>query len=452
MQTVVPVLHARFTYFQHLKKYNCMQQQSVAIPVVKTRQNYFMPMLIIGALFFVFGFVTWANGTLIPYLQIACELTTSEAMLVTTAFYISYAVMAFPSSWVLKKTGFKKGMMLGLLVMAAGALIFIPAASSRTYSTFLVGLFVIGTGLALLQTASNPYITILGPIESAAKRISIMGICNKGAGALAPLIMGAIMLNDADGLQARLLTMDASQKVIELNALASKVVVPYIIIAVVLAALAVFIYFSTLPDIKAEGEDETDKSSTVTNRPSIFSYPYLWLGFVTLFLYVGVEVMAGDTIQIYGNSLGISLDVAKNFTTYTMIGMLVGYIIGIIAIPKYISQSAALKFSAILGIVFSLCAIFTTGSTSVFFIAILGLANALVWPAIWPLAINGLGKFTKTASALLIVGIAGGAVLPKLWASLGESIGFQQAYWIMVPCYLFILYFAISGHKIGLKK
>lgn len=427
-------------------------QQSLAIPAVNTRQSYFMPMLIIGALFFLFGFVTWANGTLIPYLKIACELTTSEAMLVTFAFYISYAVMAFPSSWVLKKTGFKKGMMLGLLFMAAGALIFIPAANSRTYDVFLLGLFVIGTGLALLQTACNPYVTILGPIESAAKRISIMGICNKGAGAIAPLIMGAIMLDNADALQAKLLTMDASQKAIELNELASKVVVPYILIAIVLVALAIFIYFSTLPDIKAEGEDETVTSSSVTNRKSIFSYPYLWLGFVTLFLYVGVEVLAGDTIQVYGNSLGISLDTAKHFTTYTMLGMLAGYIIGIVAIPKYISQSTALRFSAILGILFSLGAIFTTGTTSVFFIAILGLANALVWPAIWPLAINGLGKFTKTASALLIVGIAGGALLPKLWAFLGESVGLQQAYWIMVPCYLFILYFAISGHKVGLKK
>ena len=427
--------------------------QELTLPTTHTnKKSYVMPMLIIGTLFFLFGFVTWANGTLIPYLQIACELTTSEAMLVTFAFYISYAVMAFPSSWVLKKTGFKKGMMLGLLLMAVGALVFIPAASSRTYSIFLLGLFVIGTGLALLQTACNPYVTILGPIESAAKRISIMGVCNKGAGAIAPLIMGAIMLDNAEALKANLLTMDAAQKATELNALASKVVVPYIIIAVVLVALAIFIYFSSLPEIKAEGEDENDNTSAVKNRESIFSYPYLWLGFVTLFLYVGVEVLAGDTIQVYGNSLGISLDVAKNFTTYTMIGMLAGYIVGIVAIPKYISQSTALKFSAILGILFSLGAIFTNGATSVFFIAILGLANALVWPAIWPLAINGLGKFTKTASALLIVGIAGGALLPKLWATLGESVGLQQAYWIMVPCYVFILYFAISGHKVGLKK
>jgi len=342
-------------------------------------------------------------------------------------------------------------MVLGLLMMAVGSLIFIPAANSRNYDVFLLGLFVIGTGLALLQTACNPYVTILGPLDSAAKRISIMGVCNKGAGAIAPLIMGAIMLDNADALQQKLATLDPAGKALELNALASKVVLPYIIISIVLVLLAAFIYLSSLPEIKAEGEDST-QSSSVINRASIFSYPYLWLGFITIFLYVGVEVLAGDTIQLYGNSIGISLDTAKHFTTYTMIGMLAGYLIGIFTIPKYISQQTALILSAILGILFSLAAIFTSGTTSVFFIAILGLANALVWPAIWPLAINGLGKFTKTASALLIVGIAGGAVLPRVWASLGESTGLQQAYWIMVPCYLFILYYAISGHKIGLKK
>jgi len=420
-------------------------------PTASQSRNNLGPTLIIGALFFIFGFVTWANSTLIPYLKIACELTTSEAVLVTTAFYISYAVMAFPSSWVLNKTGFKKGMMLGLLVMAAGALLFIPAANTRTYSMFLFALFVIGTGLALLQTASNPYITILGPIESAAKRISIMGVCNKTAGALAPLILGAIVLSNSSDLEANLKTMDAAQKAVELDALASKVILPYVIIAVVLVLLAIFIHFSSLPEVKADGEEE-GSSSSVVNRKSIFDYPYLLLGFVTLFLYVGVEVMAGDIIQVYGNAIGISLDVAKHFTTYTMIGMLVGYITGIIAIPKYFSQNTAMKVSAILGVIFSLGAIFTTGYTSVLFIALLGLANALVWPAIWPLAIEGLGKFTKVGSALLIVGIAGGAVLPRVWASLGERIGLQQAFWIMVPCYLFIFYFGTAGHKVGKTK
>lgn len=408
--------------------------------------------VIIGVLFFIFGFVTWLNSTLIPYLQIACELETSEAVLVTFAFYISYAVMAFPSSWVLKQTGFKNGMMWGLIVMAIGALIFIPAAQSRTYGMFLTGLFVIGTGLALLQTASNPYITILGPIESAAKRISVMGICNKGAGALAPLIMGAFLLKDSEALITRLKTMDVAQKVVELDALASRVIVPYIIIAVVLLGLAIFIKFSNLPEVKAEGEDDELGSVAHNDGKTIFSFPYLWLGFVSLFLYVGVEVMAGDIIQVYGASIGISLDIAKHFTTYTMLGMLIGYMIGIVAIPKYLSQTTALKGSAILGLIFTLLAIFTTGYTSVLFIALLGLANALVWPALWPLAIHGLGRFTKTGAALLVVGIAGGAVIPKVWANLGEKVGFQEAFWIMIPCYLFILYFATYGYKVGVKK
>jgi FHS family L-fucose permease-like MFS transporter len=403
--------------------------------LISEKPNYTPQIVIIGILFFIFGFVTWLNSTLIPYLQIACQLKTSEAVLVTFAFYISYAVMAFPSSWMLKKTGFKKGMMWGLIIMAIGALIFIPAANTRTYSLFLTGLFVIGTGLALLQTASNPYITILGPIESAAKRISVMGICNKGAGALAPLIMGAFLLKDSDALIEKLKTLDASQKIIELNALASRVIVPYIIIASVLIALAIFIYYSSLPEVKAEGEDDND---TVTNGngKTIFSFPYLWVGFIALFLYVGAEVMAGDIIQVYGKSIGISLDIAKHFTTYTMLGMLIGYLIGIVCIPKYLSQTSALKGSAMLGVIFTLLAIFTSGYVSVLFIALLGLANALVWPAIWPLAIHGLGRFTKAGSALLIVGISGGAVLPKIWAILGEHIGFQQAFWILVPCYL----------------
>ncbi len=416
-----------------------------------TKPNYTSQIVIIGILFFIFGFVTWLNSTLIPYLQIACELQTSQAVLVTFAFYISYSVMAFPSSWVLKRTGFKNGMMWGLVCMALGALLFIPAANTRTYGMFLTGLFVIGTGLALLQTASNPYITILGPIDSAAKRMSVMGICNKGAGALAPLVMGAFLLKDADALVARLKTLNAAQKAVELDALASRVIVPYIIIAAVLLTLAFFIYFSSLPEVKAEGEDEVE-DGTNGNAKTIFSFPYLWIGVVALFLYVGVEVMAGDIIQIYGKAIGIPLSVAKHFTTYTMLGMLAGYLIGIISIPKYFSQTTALKGSAILGIIFSLLAIFTSGYISILFIALLGLANALVWPAIWPLTIHGLGRFTKPGSALLIIAIAGGAIIPRIWASVGAKFGYQQAFWIMIPCYIFILYFATFGYKAGMKK
>lgn len=404
--------------------------------------------IILGVLFFIFGFVTWLNGTLIPYLKIACELNNFQSLLVAFAFYISYFVMALPASWVLEKTGFKKGMMVGLLVMAVGALLFIPAAQTRTYYLFLTGLFVIGTGLSVLQTASNPYITIVGPIESAAKRISIMGICNKVAGVLAPIILGAVILSDADTLVQQLQILNEAEKNLKLNELASRVIMPYSLMAFALVGLAVMVRFSALPEIEAEQKDQRPLAAS-ENKTSIVQFPHLILGVIALFLYVGVEVIAGDTIGTFGQSQGIPLSEAKNFTSFTLSAMVIGYIIGIIAIPKYLSQPTALAGSAVVGILFSIIAINTSGYTSVLFIALLGLANALVWPAIWPLAIDGLGKFTKTGSALLIMAIAGGALLPLVYGSLADiaSIGQQKAYYLMVPCYVFMLFYALKGHK-----
>jgi glucose/galactose transporter len=408
-----------------------------------TAKNNIFPIIVLGILFFIFGFVTWLNGTLIPYLKIACELNNFQSYLVAFAFYISYFVMALPSSWVLQKTGFKKGMMIGLFVMALGALLFIPAASSRTYYLFLLGLFIIGSGLALLQTASNPYITILGPIESAAKRISIMGICNKIAGTLAPIIMGAIILKDADKFIIELGVLDALQKAVKLDELAQRVITPYSIMALVLVVLGCMVYFSGIPEI----EKEEEVSEAVNNKKSVWQHPNLVLGVMALFLYVGAEVIAGDTIGNYGQYQGIELSIAKNFTSLTLIAMIIGYIIGIFAIPKYIKQHTALALSGVLGIVFSLLIIVLSGYPSVLFIALLGLANSLMWPAIWPLAMDGLGKFTKIGSALLIMGIAGGALLPLLYGRLADVLDPQKAYFILIPCYLFILYYATMGHK-----
>ncbi|WP_439882097.1 sugar MFS transporter [Pontibacter sp. MBLB2868] len=405
------------------------------------------PIVIIGVLFFIFGSVTWLNSVLIPYLKIACELTNFESYLVAFAFYISYLVMAIPSAWVLKFTGFKKGMAAGLAVMAIGALIFIPAALTRTYSVFLIGLFVQGTGLALLQTASNPYITILGPAESAAKRISIMGICNKVGGILAPIALGAVVFLDTDALLKKLDTMSLQQKAMELDALAHRVITPYIVVTVALVILAVLVLLSSLPEVDTDQEDETVAAANV-RKSSIMQFPHLLLGVLALFLYVGVEVMAGDTIISYGASQGISLSTAKFFTSFTLGAMIVGYLIGIVAIPKYIKQEKALQVSAILGVLFAIGAIFTEGYTSVLFIALLGLANSLMWPAIWPLAIADLGRFTKIGASLLIMGIAGGAILPLAYGALTDAFNAQQAYWLMVPCYLFILYYAAAGHKV----
>ncbi len=421
-----------------------MTQISKEATVTKSGIN---PIIIIGALFFIFGFVTWMNSVLIPYLKIACELNNLESYLVAFSFYISYLVMAIPSSIILNKTGFKNGMALGLVIMSVGALLFIPAAMGRTYILFLIGLFLQGTGLAVLQTASNPYIIILGPAESAAKRISIMGICNKVAGAIAPIILGAIALKNVDELSSRLSSMGVVEKTTELNALASRVIVPYIIIIVVLLALAYMIYVSSLPEIDTDAEDE-EVAVANTNKTSILQFPHLLIGVFTLFLYVGVEVIAGDTIILYGSSQGIALSTAKFFTTCTLLGMIIGYIAGIFCIPKYFSQDTALKVSAILGVLLSVSAIYTNGYISVLSIALLGLANSLMWPALWPLALAGLGRFTKIGSSLLIMGISGGAILPLIYGSLADKFNPQQAYWLLVPCYLVILFYAVKGSKI----
>ena len=434
----------------------------------KKKNSYLLPMIIISTLFFIFGFVTWLNGILIPYLKIACQLTDFEALLVATAFYISYTVMALPSAWVLKKTGLKNGMMVGLWVMAIGTLIFIPAALTRTYAIFLLGLFVMGTGLAILQTASNPYVTIMGPRESAAKRISILGICNKVAGAVAPLILAYYILSDGDTFLASLQTMSETAKIAALNTLARRVINPYLVMTIVLFVLGIFVRLSGLPELEVESEEDVN-GDKVAAKKNIFGYPHLILGVITLFFYVGVEVIAGDTIIRYGQSLGIAIQSAKYFTSLVMLSMVIGYVVGIIFIPKYLDQRKALAGSAILGTILALFAIFVPKDLSItfnfidlttfkpivltvpytaLFVALFGLANALCWPAIWPLAIHNLGKFLKTGSALLIMAIAGGAILPLVWGKISDHFGSQDAYWVAIPAYLIILFYALKGYKI----
>jgi glucose/galactose transporter len=406
--------------------------------------------VIIGALFFVFGFVTWLSAVLVPYLKIACELNNFQSYLVTFSFYIAYFFMSVPSAWFLEYTGYKKGMTAGLVIMAAGTLIFVPAALTRIYSLFLTGLFIQGAGMALLQTASNPYVTIVGPIESAAKRISIMGICNGVAGVLAPAILGFITLKGADEIVEKLATMSDSQKQTVLNELASRVIIPYVLIMISLLLFAIFLYYSRLPDIDAE-EENAVVPDTGSEKTSVFHFPHLLLGVFTIFLYMGVEVIAGNTIISYGVFLDIPIATAKFFSSFTIFAMLVGYVIGIIAIPKYIEQKNALVISALLGLLFAFLALISSGFTSVMFVALLGLANSLMWPSIWPLAITELGRFTKIGSSLMVMAISGAAVLPMLYGRIADVSTPKTAYWIVIPIYLFVLYYAQFGHKIRIK-
>ena len=431
------------------------------------QKNYIVPISIIAGLFFIFGFVTWINGSLIPFMKSICELTETQAYLVASASYISFVVMALPASYILKKIGYKKGMSIGLLLMCVGALVFIPAAASRTYTYFLSGIFIMGAGMTILQTASNPYITLIGPKESAAKRISIMGICNKVAGMLGSAIFGALLLSGITETREKIELATESEKGALLDTMADSVVMPYVVMAVILFVLGVLILKAPLPEIEAEGlELEND---TGTTKTSVFQFPHLWLGVIALFVYVGAEVIAGDTIINYGLSLGIPAEEASFFTSFTLGAMVGTYLLGVLLIPKVMSQGTALKISALLGVVLSLGILFTDGYTSVLFVAALGIANALVWPAIWPLALDGLGKFTKTGSALLIMAIAGGAVIPPLYgllvdgekqALISEGLDKVQAgsqastsqYWILIPCYFVIFCFAMWGHRVGLKK
>ena len=407
-------------------------------------------MITIGVLFFIFGFVTWLNGPLITFVKLAFDLDDVNAFLVPMAFYLSYFFLALPSSAVLRRTGMKNGMALGLLVMALGAAVFGQFTTMRYYPGALTGLFTIGAGLSLLQTASNPYISIVGPIESAAQRIAFMGICNKFAGFLAPFVFGALVLNGLDNFDARVKAASTElEREALLNGFAAQVYWPYMIMAALLALLALWIARSNLPEIHPETVND-DPATDRSESGNIFSFPHLWLGVVCLVLYVGVEVMAGDAIGLYGSGFKLPLDETRFFTSFTLAAMLIGYVAGLLLIPRFVSQERYLAMSAALGVALTLGATLTSGYTSVAFIAALGFANAMMWPAIFPLAIRGLGRQTETGSALLIMAIAGGALMPYAFALLKTRIDFQLAYAALaVPGYLYIWYYGARGCRAG---
>ncbi|MGE8269587.1 MAG: sugar MFS transporter [Stenotrophomonas geniculata] len=424
-----------------------------AVPAASARPNVATSIAIVGVLFFLIGFFTWLNGPLITFVKLAFELSEVGAFLVLMVFYLSYFFLALPASWILRRTGMKKGLSLSLLVMAGGAALFGEFATQRWYPGALGGLFVIGSGLALLQTAINPYISILGPIETAARRIALMGICNKIAGMLAPVLIGTLVLHGIGDLDKQVQAADAVTKVALLNEFAAKIHAPYLAMAGLLVLLAVAVLFSPLPEIKSSEANATPVAAGAAERRSIFQFPHLWLGVLCLFVYVGVEVMAGDAIGTYGHGFDLPLDQTKMFTSLTLGAMLVGYVVGLLLIPKVVSQSRYLTVSAVLGVVFCLGAWATHGYVSVAFVALLGFANAMMWPAIFPLAIRGLGRFTETGSALLVMGIAGGAIIPQLFAVLKQHIDFQLVFvLLMVPCYLYILFYSVIGHRAGLPQ
>ena len=408
----------------------------------------------IGCLFFVFGLVSWVNSILIPYFKIACDLQSGvQTYLVTFAFYIAYLVMTVPASFLLKRVGYKRGAMIGLFIMAAGALMFWPAAITRTYAMFLAALFVIGTSLAILQSVANPFVTIIGPHESAAKRISIMGICNKLAGIIAPLLFAAVVIRPEDkeimsAVESGILTGAAKEAA--LDELIKGVIPPYVILSVLLAIFAFVFFKSPIKDINPDNDNKATEGTQ--DRKSVWSYPYLVLGVIALFCHLGSQQISIATIIEYAQSMGLGLDSAKIFPSYTLTCILVGYLIGVISIPKYISQQKALVICTITGLILSVLILLLPQKASIWCVVLLGIPNSLIYAGIWPLAIRGLGKWTTLGSSLLVMALCGNAILSLLYGLMTDYMSLQASYWLLIPCFMFMIYYAVYGFKIECWK
>ena len=391
-------------------------------------KGFYLPMIIIAVMFSVLGFAVGINAFFVPFVKAAFHISTAMSYLVTTATFSAFVLFGIPSGKILLKAGYKRSMFFSFLLMALGMLLIVPAARWVSFPLFLFALFVNGMGQTLLNTAVNPYITILGSKDSAAKRISIMGTCNKLSFGLAPVVL-AIFMDTVN---------------VQLN----DVIVPFYVITGILLFLGVLSYFAPLPEVKASGEDENEKTSDYAySKTSILQFPHLLLGALAIFLYVGVENTILVSINDYAIEIGFSSP--ERFAVYTSVGYIFGYMLGILLIPKIISQTNAMKYCAFLGIISSLLIVVLPVRISIYFVALLGLANSLIWPAIWPLALADLGKFTKTGSSLMVMGIVGGGILPPVLGLLKDNFSaYQQAYWMLLPIYLYFLYFAVKGNRL----
>jgi glucose/galactose transporter len=338
-----------------------------------------------------------------------------------------------------------------------GAFIFVPAALTRMYGIFLIGLFSFGTGLAILQTAANPYITVLGAKERAAQRISLLGIGNKAAGIIAPLLFAAVILRPTDAaLFKQLPAMSEAVKNAALDELIRRVTVPYFLIGIVLVGLGLLVRYSPLPEIDTEHET-AEIAMANSNKTSIFQFPHLILGTLAIFLHVGTQVIAIDTIIGYAGSMNIHLPEAKVFPSYTLLATICGYIIGIVTIPRFISQVKVFQLCTFLGLIFTILIIFTHGKVtilghttdiSIWFVVLLGLVNSLVWAGIWPLALDGLGRFTKLGASIMIMGLCGNGILPLVYGYLADVFNVRIAYSVLFPCYLYLMFYAVYGHRV----
>lgn len=396
----------------------------------KQAVSYALPLVILGTMFFSIGFALGINSYLIPLLNQALDISSSESYLVLAATFSAFIVFGYPASLVISKIGYKKTMALSFLMFSLGFFLYLPSARMESLTLFLIASFISGMGNTFLQATVNPYVTILGPIESAAKRISIMGIANKLAWPVAPMFLALVIGKSVNEVSL------------------ADIQLPFIIIIAVFLLLGLLALLSPLPEVKAAGEDESsiDECPYAAGKSSIWQFPHLLLGVLALFLYVGAETISLGTLVDYAESLGMPNP--EYYAWIAPVGMVTGYLAGIVFIPKYISQSKALLIVSVIAVVGSLSVVLMPQELSIYFVVLMALGCSLMWPAIWPLAMTDLGRFTKTGSSLMVIAIVGGALIPPLYGVAKDALGAQNAYWIAVPIFFYILYYALKGHKI----
>jgi glucose/galactose transporter len=396
------------------------------------KNNYLFPLAIIGLFFFSIGFALGINSYLMPVLKNAMHISGAASSLLLAATFIPFLLFGIPATHCIRLIGYKRTMALSFAIFAAAFALFILAAKQNSLTWFLIASFVSGAANAVLQASVNPYVTILGPLDSAARRISCMGISNKLAWPVTTLFITLVIGKGIGDTQL------------------SDLYMPFTIIIAIFLLLGVIALLAPLPDVKAAGEDESDtttaSNSYADGKTSILQFPHLLLGCLALFLYVGVETISLATATGYAQSLGLEGD---NYGFIPSVGMIVGYVCGVIFIPRYLSQAAAMRICAIIALVGSIAvAVVPNPVFSVCCIFLMALGCSLMWPALWPLAMADLGKFTKAGSSLLTMAIAGGAVMPWVQGLVQDAFSYQTSYWVSVPCFLFILYYGLAGYKV----
>jgi FHS family L-fucose permease-like MFS transporter len=399
-----------------------------------------MPLIIVTILFFMWGLLTSLNDVLIPHLKSVYTLTYVQAMLVQFCFFGAYFVVSLPAGMLIKRIGYQRGAVTGLVIAAAGCALFYPAAVSG-YAVFLLAFFVLASGITILQVAANPYVTVLGDAKTASSRLTLTQAFNSLGTTIAPALGGFLILSGGVLTAVQFDQLPAAEQLIHRAKEAASVQGPYLALAAALLTLALFFAFARLPKI-THVEEINDSAST----DSVWSHRHLVLGAVGIFLYVGGEVSIGSfLINFLGESniAGLTPVAAAGYVSFYWGGAMVGRFIGF-AVMRFVSPGKALAFNAAISIILILTAIFSHGPVAMWAIIAVGLCNSIMFPTIFSMALNQLGKFTGQGSGVLCMAIVGGAIVPFAQGFLADMIGLQLSFFVPAACYTFILYFGLK--------